>query len=118
MPFKTCAFLKLGGDIDDDYCDTGLVKKVPASLSIVHDCSKCNNDIVAELQSAFSCIREYRVTFNITSRMLNALHALSLFRRMLDEVEIYIYADFFSIFGLSFPSPFLLENGLMNFKTS
>ncbi|KAJ1431546.1 RNA polymerase, alpha subunit [Sesbania bispinosa] len=63
----------------------GSVKKVPAALSIVHDCSKCNNDIVAELQSALSHMREYKATNDLTSRFLNPFHVLSLFRRMIDE---------------------------------
>lgn len=94
----------LYGDFGNDYWDTGSVKKVPSALSIVHDCSKCNNDIVAELQSALSHVREYRVTNDLTSRILNPFQVLSLFRRMCDEVDIYIYLDAFWIcFSFSFP---------------
>ncbi|XP_061361832.1 DNA-directed RNA polymerase III subunit 1-like [Gastrolobium bilobum] len=65
--------------------DTCSVKKVASTLSIIHDCSKCNNDSVEELQSALSHIREARATNNLTARILDPFQVLSLFKRMLDK---------------------------------
>ncbi|TKY57741.1 DNA-directed RNA polymerase III subunit RPC1 [Spatholobus suberectus] len=63
----------------------GSVKKVPSSLNIVHDCSKCKNNIVEELESALSRIRDSRTTTNVSTQFLNPFQVLSLFKRMLDE---------------------------------
>ncbi|XP_027345912.1 DNA-directed RNA polymerase III subunit 1 [Abrus precatorius] len=63
----------------------GIVKKVPSSLSIMHDCSKCKNVISEELESALSRIKDSRVTTNVSTRILNPFQVLSLFRRMHDE---------------------------------
>ena len=75
------------------------MKKLPASLTIVHDCSKCNNNIVEELESTLSRIKDSRTTANVSNRILNPFQVLSLFRKMLDEVNIYIYMY---LFGFDF----------------
>ncbi|RDY11124.1 DNA-directed RNA polymerase III subunit 1, partial [Mucuna pruriens] len=69
----------------------GSVKKVPASLTIMHDCSKCKNNTVEELESALSRIKDSRTTTNVSNQFLNPFQVLSLFKRMLDEVDIFIY---------------------------
>ncbi|XP_027910039.1 DNA-directed RNA polymerase III subunit 1 isoform X1 [Vigna unguiculata] len=71
----------------------GSVKKLPASLTIVHDCSKCNNNIVEELESTLSRIKDSRTTANVSNRILNPFQVLSLFRKMLDEDCELIYVD-------------------------
>ncbi|KAK7404643.1 hypothetical protein VNO78_05598 [Psophocarpus tetragonolobus] len=63
----------------------GSVKKLPASLTIIHDCSKCKNNIVEEIESALSRIKDSRATTNVSNRILNPFQVLSLFKRMLDE---------------------------------
>ncbi|KAH1224909.1 DNA-directed RNA polymerase III subunit 1 [Glycine max] len=63
----------------------GSVKKLPASLTIIHDCSKCRNYIVEELDSALSRMKDSRATTNVSNRILNPFQVLSLFKRMLDE---------------------------------
>ncbi|WVZ04486.1 hypothetical protein V8G54_025292 [Vigna mungo] len=63
----------------------GSVKKLPASLTIMHDCSKCNNNIVEELESTLSRIKDFRATTNLSNRILNPFEVLSLFKKMLDE---------------------------------
>ncbi|BAT90660.1 hypothetical protein VIGAN_06193600 [Vigna angularis var. angularis] len=63
----------------------GSVKKLPASLTIMHDCSKCNNNIVEELESTLSRIKDSRATTNVSNRILNPFQVLSLFKKILDE---------------------------------
>ncbi|KAL9296667.1 hypothetical protein ACSQ67_022563 [Phaseolus vulgaris] len=63
----------------------GSVKKLPASLIIMHDCSKCKNNIVEELESTLSRIKDSKATANVSNRILNPFQVLSLFRKMLDE---------------------------------
>ncbi|KAK7341753.1 hypothetical protein VNO80_24692 [Phaseolus coccineus] len=63
----------------------GSVKKLPASLIIMHDCSKCKNNIVEELESTLSRIKDSKTTTNVSNRILNPFQVLSLFRKMLDE---------------------------------
>ena len=89
-------------DISDGCCDTGSVKKVVSTLKIIHDRSKCNDSSVEEFQSAVSHTRESRATNNMDTHILNPFQALSLFKRMLDEVDIFIHVDFFCFSGLVF----------------
>ncbi|XP_020235574.1 DNA-directed RNA polymerase III subunit 1 [Cajanus cajan] len=63
----------------------GSVKKVPGSLTIMHDCSKCRNDIIEELELALSRTKDSRTTANVSTQFLNPFQVLSLFKRMTDE---------------------------------
>lgn len=63
----------------------GAVKHNKPTLSIVHDCSKANNDDVAELQSALPHINNYRACNDLTSRPLNPVVVLELFKKMHGE---------------------------------
>ncbi|KAL2318688.1 hypothetical protein Fmac_032564 [Flemingia macrophylla] len=49
----------------------GSVKKVPASLNIIHDCSKCRNNITEELELALSRTKDSRTTTNVAIQYLN-----------------------------------------------
>ncbi|CAJ1951517.1 unnamed protein product [Sphenostylis stenocarpa] len=69
----------------------GSVKKLPASLIIMHDCSKCKNTVVEELESTLSRIKDSRAITNVSNRILNPFQVLSLFRKMLDEDCELIY---------------------------
>ncbi|AES88756.2 DNA-directed RNA polymerase I protein [Medicago truncatula] len=60
----------------------GSVKQQRATLSILHDCSKANNDDVAELQSALPHINNYRACNDLTSRTLYPAVVLELFKKM------------------------------------
>jgi len=90
-------------DFGDESRDTGAVKHNKPTLSIVHDCSKANNDDVAELQSALPHINNYRACNDLTSRPLNPVVVLELFKKMHGEVDFYTNLDVFGfLFFLSF----------------
>ncbi|KAK7278312.1 hypothetical protein RJT34_23339 [Clitoria ternatea] len=69
----------------------GSVKKVPATLNIMHDCSKCKNSTVEELEYSLSRRDSNSRVTNLPARLLNPFQVLSLFRRMLDEDCELIY---------------------------
>jgi len=99
-------FLYLHADFGDEYCNTGSVKQHKATLSILHDCSKANNDDVAELQSALPHINNYRACNDLTSRTLYPAVVLELFKKMHGEVDFYTNLD---VFGLLFLLSFILR---------
>lgn len=106
-------FLHLYGNFGDDYCDTGIVKLTRSTLRIVHDCSHGKNDVVSELQSALSHMKEYRATNDLASRNLDPKSVHSLFTKMSDEVGMNTNVDVFGCFYFSFS----FEEGLLCFKT-
>ncbi|CAI8603101.1 unnamed protein product [Vicia faba] len=57
----------------------GSVKHNKSTLSIIHD---CDNEVVAELQSALSDVNNYRASSDLTSRVLDPLRVHSLFKKM------------------------------------
>lgn len=95
--------LYLYGDFGDEYCDAGSVKHNKSTMSIVHD---CNNEVVAELQSALSDINNNRACNDLTSRVLDPLRVHYLFKAMLVEVNIYTKVD---CFWVAFPYLFILK---------
>jgi len=100
------AFLYLYAHFGDEYCNTGSVKQQRATLSILHDCSKANNDDVAELQSALPHIDNYRACNDLTSRTLYPAMVLELFKKMHGEVDFYTNLD---VLGLLFLLSFILR---------
>lgn len=99
-------FLYLYAHFGDEYCNTGSVKQQRATLSILHDCSKANNDDVAELQSALPHINNYRACNDLTSRTLYPAVVLELFKKMHGKVDFYTNLD---VFGLLFFLSFILS---------
>lgn len=73
-------------------------------LGIIHDTSKCIDGNVEEFRSAISHTKESKAPINLTTHVLNPFRVLSLFKRILDEVHIYIYVDFFGFVVFDFPS--------------
>ena len=66
-----------------------MVKKATGMLGIFHDRSKIIDDSLEECRSAISHTKESNASINMAP-LLNPDKILSLFKKMIDEVSIFI----------------------------
>lgn len=71
----------------------GMVKKATGSLGVIHDRSKIIDNSLEECRAAISHTKEFKASINVAN-ILNPDRVLSLFKKMLDEVKLYLVVIF------------------------
>jgi hypothetical protein len=73
---------------------TALVKRAVTMPGFIHDRQNLNDGTMEEFRSAISHTKECKAACNAATYILNPLHVLFLFKKMLDEVHFYSHFHF------------------------